>query len=237
MNQPVVDVRIPRAGAEPLLRPAPMDPYAALTLESVSSTPAPSSSPSLAVRGSAYQSDGGSDLIAAVTATPPPPRRPESATPQPFSVAIPPRTPESAYTPVLVAPPPSRPKSTVTTPLIDRPPTYTRDEPLSRPIISVLILLSCTGCFLFEIQRNGWRFESMSVNPMLGPSVETLVDCGAKITSRILDNHEVGLALAPSRGQSRPQICHSTGTVRTLSCPTFGLLLPMTVAWVCYPLP
>merc|ERR1719397_1483514 len=34
---------------------------------------------------------------------------------------------------------------------------------------------------------NGWRFEAFQLNPMIGPSLQTLFDCGAKDTARIQD--------------------------------------------------
>ena len=70
-----------------------------------------------------------------------------------------------------------RPAS-VHTPLIAGRLVPDYSPPLARPIVSYVILLSCTACFVFEIEQNGWSFESFSVNPMFGPSVDTLITCG-----------------------------------------------------------
>eukprot|EP00586_Coscinodiscus_wailesii_P004917 CAMPEP_0172487168 /NCGR_PEP_ID=MMETSP1066-20121228/16114_1 /TAXON_ID=671091 /ORGANISM="Coscinodiscus wailesii, Strain CCMP2513" /LENGTH=575 /DNA_ID=CAMNT_0013253599 /DNA_START=196 /DNA_END=1923 /DNA_ORIENTATION=- len=56
----------------------------------------------------------------------------------------------------------------------------------NKPFFTYILLLICTGCIITSIGLNGWKIEPMSINPMIGPSAETLVRMGAKKTDLIV---------------------------------------------------
>jgi len=51
-------------------------------------------------------------------------------------------------------------------------------------------MLVCTVCLILSIGVNDWKVEPLSVNPMIGPSAETLIKVGAKKTSLIVQEKE-----------------------------------------------
>lgn len=57
----------------------------------------------------------------------------------------------------------------------------------NRPFFTYFILLFCSIMMIVSIGVNGWKFEPISVNPMIGPSAETLLKLGAKQTSLIVN--------------------------------------------------
>ena len=61
-----------------------------------------------------------------------------------------------------------------------------RNSGFNRPWFTYFILVVCTGVLIASIGVNGWKIEPMSVNPMIGPSAETLVKMGAKLTTLIV---------------------------------------------------
>jgi len=61
-----------------------------------------------------------------------------------------------------------------------------RNSGFNRPWFTYFILLVCTCVLIASIAVNGWKIEPMSVNPMIGPSAETLVKMGAKQTTLIV---------------------------------------------------
>lgn len=61
----------------------------------------------------------------------------------------------------------------------------------NRPFFTYIILFLCTGFLLASIAINGWSVEPFSVNPMIGPSAETLVILGAKNSALIVEDKEV----------------------------------------------
>lgn len=61
-----------------------------------------------------------------------------------------------------------------------------RNSGFNRPWFTYFILVVCTGVLIASIGVNGWKIEPMSVNPMIGPSAETLVKMGAKQTTLIV---------------------------------------------------
>jgi len=63
----------------------------------------------------------------------------------------------------------------------------TRNSGFNRPWFTYFILVVCTGVLIASIGVNGWQIEPMSVNPMIGPSAETLIKMGAKQTTLIVD--------------------------------------------------
>jgi len=52
-------------------------------------------------------------------------------------------------------------------------------------------MLVCTVCLLVSIgMNNDWTLEPLNVNPMFGPSAQTLIAVGSKQTSLIVDKSE-----------------------------------------------
>jgi len=53
-----------------------------------------------------------------------------------------------------------------------------------------IVMAVCTACLIRSIQANGWKVESISLNPMIGPSAQTLIYVGAKQTSLIVNDNQ-----------------------------------------------
>ncbi|GMH87879.1 hypothetical protein TL16_g10991, partial [Triparma laevis f. inornata] len=49
------------------------------------------------------------------------------------------------------------------------------------------LIAACCALMVWEFQVNDWVIESMSVNPMLGVSQNTLIYCGARVTNLIVN--------------------------------------------------
>lgn len=65
-----------------------------------------------------------------------------------------------------------------------------RRKGANRPFFTYSVLLFCTVMLIASIGVNGWKCESLSVNPMIGPSAETLLKLGAKQSSLIVNEGE-----------------------------------------------
>ncbi len=57
----------------------------------------------------------------------------------------------------------------------------------NRPLFTYGIVFLCTIMMFVTFGVNGWKFEPMNVNPLIGPSSETLIKCGARDTSLIVN--------------------------------------------------
>lgn len=66
----------------------------------------------------------------------------------------------------------------------------TRDNGWNRPFFTYFLLAACTAVLVVSFWLNGWEVEPLSVNPMIGPSAETLLKMGAKQTSLIVNQGE-----------------------------------------------
>ncbi|KAL3807618.1 hypothetical protein ACHAXA_008628 [Cyclostephanos tholiformis] len=66
----------------------------------------------------------------------------------------------------------------------------TRDVGWNRPFFTYVIMFVCTGFMIASYGVNGWTIEPLSINPMIGPSAQTLINMGAKYTSAIVNNGE-----------------------------------------------
>ncbi|KAL3799010.1 hypothetical protein HJC23_005149 [Cyclotella cryptica] len=66
----------------------------------------------------------------------------------------------------------------------------TRDTGWNRPFFTYILLVVCTVVLIASYGLNGWKVEPLSVNPMIGPSAETLLRMGAKQTSLIVNQGE-----------------------------------------------
>lgn len=63
-----------------------------------------------------------------------------------------------------------------------------RDQGLhNRPLFTYGILFLCSVMMFVTFGVNGWKFEPLKVNPLIGPSSETLINCGARDTSLIVN--------------------------------------------------
>ena len=60
----------------------------------------------------------------------------------------------------------------------------------NQPFFTYIVMLICTACLILSIGVNGWTIEPLSVNPMIGPSAQTLIEVGAKKTSLIVQYNE-----------------------------------------------
>lgn len=65
-----------------------------------------------------------------------------------------------------------------------------KDSGLNQPFFTYIIMIVCTVCLIISIGMNGWKVEPLTVNPMIGPSAQTLIDVGAKKTSLIVNEGE-----------------------------------------------
>lgn len=61
----------------------------------------------------------------------------------------------------------------------------------NRPFFTYFLLFTCTIASIVSIALNGWKVEQMDVNPMIGPSAETLILMGAKDSYLIVSENEV----------------------------------------------
>ncbi len=63
-----------------------------------------------------------------------------------------------------------------------------RDKGLhSRPLFTYAVMALCTIMMFVTLGVNGWKFEPLNVNPLIGPSSETLLKCGARDTDLIVN--------------------------------------------------
>lgn len=60
----------------------------------------------------------------------------------------------------------------------------------NRPFFTYALLFVCSCVMVASIAVNDWQVEELDVNPMIGPSAETLIKMGAKDTTKIVDEDE-----------------------------------------------
>lgn len=65
-----------------------------------------------------------------------------------------------------------------------------KDTGFNQPFFTYIVMLVCTVCLVVSIGLNGWKFAPLNVNPMIGPSAETLIKMGAKQTSLIVGDKD-----------------------------------------------
>ena len=66
----------------------------------------------------------------------------------------------------------------------------TRAVGWNRPFFTYILLFVCTVVMIASYGVNGWTIEPLSINPMIGPSAQTLIRMGAKQTSLIVEQGE-----------------------------------------------
>jgi len=67
----------------------------------------------------------------------------------------------------------------------------------NRPFFTYLTLIVCTGVLVTSIALNGWRVERLDINPMIGPSADTLLMMGAKQANLIVNEKEFWRLFSP----------------------------------------
>lgn len=60
----------------------------------------------------------------------------------------------------------------------------------NRPWFTYSVLFVCSIMLIVTIGVNGWSFEPLKVNPLIGPSAQTLVECGARSTNLIVNENQ-----------------------------------------------
>ena len=61
----------------------------------------------------------------------------------------------------------------------------------NRPWFTYFIIVLCTVMLLVEFGLNGWKVEPLSVNPLIGPSAQAMVNAGARVTPLIVNGGQV----------------------------------------------
>ena len=67
---------------------------------------------------------------------------------------------------------------------------------VNRPFFTYFLLFTCTIALIVSIALNGWKVEQLDINPMIGPSAETLILMGAKDSYLIVSENEVWRVLS-----------------------------------------
>ncbi len=65
-----------------------------------------------------------------------------------------------------------------------------KDTGFNQPFFTYFIMLVCTVCLVISIGLNGWTFDSLTNNPMIGPTAKVLIEMGAKYTPKIVYDDE-----------------------------------------------
>lgn len=65
-----------------------------------------------------------------------------------------------------------------------------KKEGLNRPFFTYFLLFTCTVTLIASFALNGWTVEPLDVNPMIGPSADTLIKMGAKDSNLIVQENE-----------------------------------------------
>lgn len=60
----------------------------------------------------------------------------------------------------------------------------------NEPWFTYILILVCTAMLIASFAVNGWLMEPININPMIGPSANTLIKLGAKQTSLIVNQGE-----------------------------------------------
>jgi len=65
-----------------------------------------------------------------------------------------------------------------------------KDTGWNQAFFTYIVMFVCTVCLILSIAVNGWKVEPLTVNPMIGPSANTLIMVGAKKTSLIVNENQ-----------------------------------------------
>jgi len=72
-----------------------------------------------------------------------------------------------------------------------------KDTGLNRPFFTYIFMIICTFFLILSIGLNGWNIEKPSVNPMIGPSANTLIRIGAKYTPLMFEQNQWWRLVSP----------------------------------------
>jgi membrane associated rhomboid family serine protease len=72
-----------------------------------------------------------------------------------------------------------------------------KDTGLNRPFFTYIFMIICTFFLILSIGLNGWTIEQPSVNPMIGPSADTLIRIGAKYTPLMFGENQWWRLVSP----------------------------------------
>ena len=65
-----------------------------------------------------------------------------------------------------------------------------KDTGFNKPFFTYFIMIVCTICLIASIGLNGWTVDSITNNPMIGPTAQVLIQMGAKYTPKIVNDNE-----------------------------------------------
>ena len=65
-----------------------------------------------------------------------------------------------------------------------------KNKGIHRPFFTYFLLMVCSVVLIISIALNGWIVEPIDVNPMIGPSAQTLIRMGAKDSYQIVNENE-----------------------------------------------
>jgi membrane associated rhomboid family serine protease len=68
----------------------------------------------------------------------------------------------------------------------------------NRPFFTYFLLFTCKVTLIVSIALNGWQVEELDINPMIGPSANTLILMGAKDTALIVTENEFWRLISPA---------------------------------------
>ena len=72
-----------------------------------------------------------------------------------------------------------------------------KNKGYNRPFFTYFVVSMCTAMMFAAWFVNGWEFEPISVNPMIGPSADTLLRLGAKDSYSIVHEQEIWRLVSP----------------------------------------
>ncbi|CAB9516058.1 Inactive rhomboid protein 1 [Seminavis robusta] len=72
-----------------------------------------------------------------------------------------------------------------------------RNKGMNRPLFSYLTVFICTVMMIVTFSLNDWKIEPLSVNPLIGPSAEVLIQAGARDTALIVNEGQWFRLISP----------------------------------------
>jgi len=72
-----------------------------------------------------------------------------------------------------------------------------KNKGFNQPFFTYILMVICTAMLVISIWQNDWQIEKLSINPMIGPSAETLIKLGAKQTNAIVNEGEGWRLITP----------------------------------------
>jgi len=72
-----------------------------------------------------------------------------------------------------------------------------RNKGMNRPFFTYLTMFICTVMMAVTFSLNDWKIEPLSVNPLIGPSADVLIEAGARETSLIVNEGQWFRLISP----------------------------------------